>query len=152
LVEGHELVRYELRRMLEQEEDMRIVGDYANAEQALPQVKVFSPDIVIMDTNLPGMNGIEATRYLKRNRVHCDADVIILSDYAHHLAEALKARAADYLLKDVTHTELAHTTRETYWSKQLPEDLDGFFEESVELVIPPPLRAEAAQLLRSLCR
>ncbi len=152
LVDGHELVRYGLRRMLEQEEDMQVVGDYANAEEVFPQLEILSPDIVLMDIHMPGMNGIEATRYLKRNGQVCDADVIILAEYPSYRTEALAAGAASYLLKDITRAQLTQTIREVYGSKQSSPAHEGSVEETVELVIPPPPEAEAAQLLRFICQ
>ena len=154
VIDGCELFRYGLQCMLEQEEDMQVVGDYANAEDALPQVRLLSPDIVLMDAHLPGMNGIQATRRLRKNELHRDIDVIILADCAYYLAEAWEAGATDYLLQDVTRTELTQAIRSVYLSKskQPSENFKSFVEEAVELVIPPSPNVEAARLLRFLCQ
>ena len=149
LVDNHELVRHGLRHMLEPEEDIEVVGDYASAEELFHQLETLSPDIVVMDANMPGMNGIEATRNLKRNGLPCDTDVIILAESANYRTEALEAGAVSYLLKDITCAELAQSIREVYWSKQFPGERNGFVEEVVELLVPPP--ANAAQLLRFMC-
>ncbi len=152
LVDDHELVRYGLGRMLEQEEDMQVVGGYATAEDIFPWLGELLPDIILMDIHVPGMNGIEATRHLKGSELSCNADVIILADTGDYRAEALEAGAADYLLRDATCAELTETIREVYWSKYPPGEGKDFTREAVELVIPAPPQAEAAQLLRFLCQ
>jgi len=136
--------------MLEPEEDMEVVGDCANAEEAFSKMTRLYPDIVLMDAQMPGMNGIKATRSLKRDGLDYDSDVIILAESADYRAEALEAGAASYLIKDVTRAELTQAIREVYWSKQLPDDRKDLVEEAVELVVPPP--ANAAQLLRFMCQ
>ena len=151
LVDDHELIRYGLRRMLEQEEDMEVVDDCASAEEAFPLVETLSPDIVLMDTLLPGMDGIEAIRHLKKNGVDYSGSVIILDECAYSRAEALKAGAACCLIKEkIKRAELTQAIRQVYWSKQSAEDREGFAEETVELIIPPPAEAKSAQLLRFL--
>lgn len=152
LIDGHELVRYGLRRMLEQEEDMQVVGDCANAEEAFPQMGTLSPDIVLMDIHMPGMNGIEATRCLKRSGQAGNTDIIILTEDASYRAEALEAGATGYLLKDTTRAQLTQLIREAYQSRQSERKGDGSVEEMVELVIPPPPETEATQILRFICQ
>ncbi len=150
LVGDHELTQQGLRHILEQEEDMQIVGDYTNAAEAFSEIVGLRPDIVLMDIHLPGMNGIEATRHLKRNEPECDAVVIILAESLDYQTEALEAGATSYLLKDITHAELTQTIREVYWSKHPPQNSGDFTEEAVELVIPPS--ANAARLWNFMCQ
>ncbi len=150
LVDGRELVRQGLRHMLEVEEDMKVVGDYASAEEALAEMARLHQDIVLMGTQLPGMNWIEATRSLKRNKPNpCNA-VIILAESGGYRVEALEAGAAGYLLKDITHVELVQTIRQVYRISPSPKERDNVVEEAVELVVPPPVNA--AQLLRFMCQ
>ena len=146
LIEDHELVRYGLRSMLEQEEDMEVVGDCSNAREALSQLGMLSPDIVVIDVRMSGANGIEATHSLTRNGWNC----VVLADSADYEAKALEAGASSYILKDMTRTELVQAIREAYWSRQLPEDRHGAVRKTIELVVPP--RANAAQLLRFTCQ
>jgi len=150
LIADQKLVRYGLRSMLEQEEDMEVMGDFASAEEAFPNIIRLRPDIVLIDAKMLGMNGIEATRYLKGTELNYGGDVIVLAECMDYQAEALEAGAATYLLKDLTRTEFARAVRDVYWSKQSPEDRKVSVEETVELVVPPP--ANAAQLLRFTCQ
>ncbi|MGB5605169.1 MAG: response regulator transcription factor, partial [Gammaproteobacteria bacterium] len=62
LVDDHPLMRQGLRTLLESEADLTVVGEAADGEKALEQVRALSPDVVVMDITMPNLNGIEATR------------------------------------------------------------------------------------------
>jgi len=146
LVDGRELVRHGLRHILESEEGMKVVGDYASAEEALFEMARFPSNIVLMGTWLPGMNWLQATRSLKRNNLHSGVDVIILAESGHSRDEALEAGVAGYLLKDITGTGLVQNIRQVYRDKHSLDEYECVVEEPVELVVPPPINA--TQLLR----
>ncbi|MFC1984710.1 response regulator transcription factor [Chloroflexota bacterium] len=112
LVDDHQVVREGLRHMLNQEEDMEVVGQSANAEEALLQLEVVSPNIVLMDIKMPGVDGIELTRRMKEKRPFCN--VIMLTLYEEYLAEAMEAGAVGYLLKDAKRTELTQAIKQVY--------------------------------------
>src|SRR3990172_8553055 len=97
LVDDHQVVREGLRNMLELEDDIKVVGEAASFEEALPQVEALFPDIVLMDIKMPGIDGIEATRRLKEKKPDCN--VVILTLYEEYLPQALEAGAVGYLLK-----------------------------------------------------
>ncbi len=141
LIDGQEIVRYGLRSMLEQEEDMEVVGDCSNAQEAFSKIARLCPDIVLMDIQMPGMKGIETTRSLKRSGVDYGGGIIMLAESLDYRVEALQAGAASYLLKDVLRAELTQAIREVYWNKQSLENGECFVEEAVELVVPPPANA-----------
>ena len=109
LVDDHHVVCEGLRRMLELEEDMQVVAECSSAEDAFSQVERLSPDIILMDVRMPGMNGIEATRKLKEKLPNCK--IIMLTMFGEHLAEAIEAGAVGYLLKDVRRDELVRAIR-----------------------------------------
>ena len=109
LVDDHQVVREGLRRMLELEVDLNVVGEAADAKELLAQVEVLSPDVVLMDINMPGVDGIELTRQLKKKYPSCD--VIMLTLYDEYLTQAIDAGAVGYLLKDIKREELIKTIR-----------------------------------------
>ncbi len=151
LVDGRGLMRQGLRHMLETEEDMKVVGDYASAEEALIETVRLHQDIVLMSTQMPGMNWLEATRHLKRSGPGHGGDIIILAESLDYRAEAMEAGAASYLCsEEITHAELTRTIREVYGNRHSLEGSGGLVEEAVELVIPPSVNA--AQLLRFMCQ
>lgn len=126
LVDGDELFRDGVRQMLEQEEDMEIVGDCASAEEALSQMAALSPNIVLMDTWLPGMNGIDACRRLIGNGFACD--VIMLTDGQELISEALNAGVTGYYPKDIKQAELATAIRlACKWQSLNAESDDGVY-------------------------
>ncbi len=109
LVDDHQVVREGLRRMLELEADMEVVGEAGDAEEALTRVESLSPEIILMDIKMPGVDGIELTRQLKKKHPSCN--IIMLTLYDEYLAEAIEAGAIGYLLKDVKREELTRAIR-----------------------------------------
>lgn len=106
LVDDHPLMRQGLRTLLESAADFTVVGEAADGEEALDQVRALSPDIVVMDITMPNLNGIEATR-----RILADAPgtrVVALSIHAEKrfVDDMLKAGAVAYVLKDSVPEEL----------------------------------------------
>jgi len=109
LVDDHQVVRDGLQRMLEQEEDLQIVGQGSNAEETLNRIDELSPDVVLMDIKMPGMDGIELTRQVKKRHPTCN--IIMLTLYDQYLPQAIDAGAKGYLLKDIKRRELAQAIR-----------------------------------------
>ena len=136
LVDDHEVIRQGLRRILESE-DMYIVGDFANAEEAFARMAELSPEVVLMDDQMPGVNGIEATRHLKKSGASCKADVIILAESFDYAIAAMEAGAVGYLLKDTSGAELAEAIRQVSLNQKTAKDSDSVLEETVDLVLPP---------------
>jgi DNA-binding NarL/FixJ family response regulator len=113
LVDDQQLVREGLRRMLELDEDIEVVGEAKSGEDAIVKTDDLEPDIILMDVRMPGMGGIEATRQLKAKE--CKANIIILTVYEDkYLAQAAEAGAVGYLLKDIGREELARSIKLAY--------------------------------------
>ena len=110
LVDDHRIMREGIRRLLDLDEAMEVVGEAETGEEALAQAQLTHPDIVLMDIRIPGMDGIEATRRL---RTDCPGiQVIMLTSYAEeYVAEAIQAGAAGYMLKSIGHEELCQAIR-----------------------------------------
>jgi NarL family two-component system response regulator LiaR len=66
IVDDHDIVRQGVRAFLEAQPDLQIIGEAASGEEAIRQVQEHIPDVVLMDLVMPGMNGVEATRQVKR--------------------------------------------------------------------------------------
>lgn len=109
LVDDHQVVREGLRRMLEAEAGIKVVGEAADAQETLSQVELLSPEIVLMDINIPKMDGVELTRQLKERHPSCS--VIMLTFYDEYLPQAIDAGASGYLLKDIGRKELIRAIR-----------------------------------------
>jgi len=105
LVDDQPLVREGIRRMLELENDIRVVGEARSGEEAIVKAKDLDPDVILMDIKMSGMSGIEATRQLKAQG--CAANIIILTVYDDkYLGQCAEAGAVGYLLKDITREDL----------------------------------------------
>ena len=109
IVDDHEMVRAGLRRMLDMEPDIDVVGDAGSAEEALRHIDLLTPHVVLMDIKMPNVNGLDATRHLKSRGL--PVEVIVLSLYEEYLAQAVEAGASGYLVKDVKREELVQAIR-----------------------------------------
>ncbi len=99
VVDDHQVVREGLRRMLELEKEIQVVGEASNGEEAITKAVSLSPDVITMDLKMPGMDGIMATRQIKQKMP--DVDILILTLYAEDFVkQAIEAGASGYLLKD----------------------------------------------------
>ncbi|MFC2072914.1 response regulator [Chloroflexota bacterium] len=131
LVDDHQVVREGLRRMLELEEDLRVVGEATDAKEAFTQVELLSPEIILMDIKMPGVGGIELTKQLKEKHPSCN--IIILTLYDEYLPQAIEAGAVGYLLKDIKREELIRAIRAVQQGRS-PLNLSLSQERLAELV------------------
>jgi DNA-binding NarL/FixJ family response regulator len=110
LVDDQQLVRDGLRRMLELDDEIKIIGEAKSGEEALVKATELIPDVILMDVRMPGMGGIEATRQLKKSQ--CQSAIIILTVYEDkYLAQAAEAGAVGYLLKDISQKDLSQAIK-----------------------------------------
>lgn len=111
IVDDHEMVREGLKAMLVSEPDFSIVGDAANAEQALALIERLRPDIALLDIRLPGTSGIEVCRTVTAS--YPETAVIILTTYTDDnlIAQAVQAGARGFILKDIERFDLKRSIR-----------------------------------------
>lgn len=119
VVDDHPVVREGLRAFLELQDDMEVVGEAADGEEAVAQVARIRPDVVLMDLVMPRMDGIEAIRRVRD--VRPATKVIALTSFAEDrkVFPAVKAGAAGYLLKDAQPQELATAIRTVHRGEAL---------------------------------
>ncbi len=99
LVDDHDLFRTGLRNLLE-EEGLEVVGEAATGIEAVAQVRNLTPEVVVMDLNMPGMGGVEATRHIAEVSPLTRVVVLTISDEDSDVTDAVLAGACGYLLKD----------------------------------------------------
>ena len=111
LVDDHEVVRRGVRDLLEQHDDIEVVGEAGTAEEALSRIPPTRPDVAVIDMRLPDGNGVEVCREVRstNDEIHC----LILTSFADDeaLIEAIMAGAAGYLLKQVRGTDFVDAVR-----------------------------------------
>jgi NarL family two-component system response regulator LiaR len=111
LVEDHVLVREGTREMLDREEDLYVVAEAGDGEQAVQLAVEHCPDIIIMDIAMPKLNGIEATKQIKSANPAISILVLTAYDDDQYVFAFLEAGAAGYLLKDVSTGDLIRAIR-----------------------------------------
>lgn len=135
IVDDHSVVRQGVRAFLEAQADLSVVGEAESGERAIQLAQQYLPDVVLMDLLMPGMNGVEATRQVKR--VSPRSQVIVLTSYHEdeNIFPALRAGALSYTLKDIHPTELVEAVRKAARG---------------ELVLHPRVASRVVQSVREL--
>ncbi|HWO75114.1 MAG TPA: response regulator transcription factor [Bacillus sp. (in: firmicutes)] len=111
LVDDHAILRDGLRNLLEVEDDIKVVGEAVSGEDALSKINNCKPDVVLMDINMPNMNGVEVTGLLKKQ--YPETKVLILTMHSHdeYFMSAIREGADGYLLKDAPFDQVINAIR-----------------------------------------
>jgi two-component system nitrate/nitrite response regulator NarL len=133
LVDDHPMMRRGIRQLLELEDDFLIVGEANNGEEALSLIDSVQPQLILLDNNMPQMNGVETLKRLRQVGYTGKILLFTVSDAERDVRDALRFGADGYLLKDMEPEKLIQQVREA---------LQG------ELVISPTLTRVLAQALR----
>lgn len=107
IADDHAVVRHGMRAFLETQPGFRVVAEAANGKQAVQMAAEHVPDVVLLDLNMPELDGIEATRLIRQASPH--TQVVVLTSYHadEYIFPALRAGAISYVLKDIPMPELA---------------------------------------------
>ena len=112
IVEDNDKLRGTLARVLNRADGFHCASQYANAEDALKDLPQARPDVVLMDINLPGMNGVECVRQLKTLIPEIQVMMLTVYEDTENIINALAAGASGYLLKRTTSKELLEAIQE----------------------------------------
>lgn len=118
LADDHAVMRDGLRLLLDAHPDLRVVGEAANGREAVRQVAIHCPDVLLMDIAMTELNGIEATEQV---RTKCpNTQVVMLSMYStdEYIARALQAGAIGYVLKESAGSDVVDAVRAAYAGRQ----------------------------------
>ena len=117
LAEDHAIVRQAFRKILEDEADLKVVGEAKDGVQAVALAGKLHPAVVLMDVSMPRLNGLEATRQILQ--ADPAAKVIMLSAHGDsaYIIEAINAGAMGYLIKQESADILGQAIREVHWGK-----------------------------------
>jgi two-component system, NarL family, response regulator NreC len=113
LADDHVTVRQGLKMLIDSQDDMTVVSEASDGAAAVEQARTLRPDVVVMDISMPGMNGLVATRTLKR--IQPDSVIVILTRHGDdaYLQELLRAGADGYVLKQSAASQLLQAIRAT---------------------------------------
>lgn len=148
IAEDQRIVREGLIALLEDEEVVEIVGEAANGQEAVTLFDQLHPDVVLMDLQMPIMDGPEATRQIRER--HPDARVLVLTTYAtdEYIFKALRAGAQGYLLKDTSTDELLSAITAVHQGRtQLAPDVAARLVVGVSSGGPEPLTPREREVL-----
>ena len=106
LADDHAILRAGLVRLLGEEKDIEVVGEAENGREAVQKVQELHPDIVLMDIGMPVMNGMEATKQIKKRDAKVKVLVLTMHDNEEYLFQVLQAGAAGYVLKKAADSDL----------------------------------------------
>jgi NarL family two-component system response regulator LiaR len=113
IADDHALVREGLRTVLSGEDDIQVIAEVKNGQEALSSCRELEPDLVLMDVRMPVMDGLEATRRIKEEMPQVIVVMVTMHENPDYLFEAIKAGAAGYVLKDASGERLLGAVRRT---------------------------------------
>lgn len=111
LVDDHDVVRTGLRSFLNTQQDVQVVAEARNGEEALQRAEEVKPDLVIMDITMPGMDGMDATRKLKARNPDCLVLALTVHEDKQYFMEMLSAGASGYITKQAAADDLVAAIR-----------------------------------------
>jgi len=114
IVEDNEQLRTTLARVLNRSDGFRCLSDHGSAEDALKEMPAIKPEVVLMDINLPGINGVECVRQLKQLLPGLQVIMLTVYEDTENIFSALAAGATGYLLKRTKTPELLEAIREVH--------------------------------------
>jgi DNA-binding NarL/FixJ family response regulator len=112
IVDDHDLIRESTRLMLEGEPDLEVVGEAVNGRHALELCRQLRPDLVLMDVRMPDMDGLTATREIKKEMPAISVLMVSAYESEDYRREAARAGATAYILKDAERHQLLEAVHE----------------------------------------
>ncbi|WP_332695479.1 response regulator transcription factor [Halalkalibacter lacteus] len=111
IIDDHQLFREGVKRILDMEPEFDIVADGQDGSQAIELVKVYRPDVILMDINMPQMNGVEATKELVTAFPNAKVLILSIHDDESYVTHVLKTGASGYLLKEMDASALVEAVK-----------------------------------------
>lgn len=137
LTDPHTVLRHGLRLILQEEPEIRVVGEAANGAETVCQAIALSPDVIVMELQLPDFPGIKAIEQIRRAVPHSQVLALTVLDRSEDMLAACKAGAKGYLLKSVRGADVTHAIRQLAAGQAvLPPSLAGRLLD--ELACPTP--------------
>jgi DNA-binding NarL/FixJ family response regulator len=155
IVDDHAVVRSGLRLLLSREEDLEVVGEAADAREAVFEVRARKPDVVLLDVTMPGKSGIEAIPDLLKDAPEARILVLSMQDDPSYVREAFAAGAHGYVLKEAADAEVVEAVRQVasgdrYVHPSLGARLAAADAEATRAAEEDPLSEREREVLRLL--
>ena len=134
IVDDHALLREGIRSLLASHDDIEVVGEAANGSEAIEKVREVDPDVILMDIAMPIMDGLEATRRIRKQNPNIKIIILTQYDRKDYVLSSIKSGASGFIPKNVIISELVSAIRTTHSG-------DAFLHPSVaKMVIEDYLR------------
>ena len=150
VIDDHSIVRQGLVALLNTEDDLTVIAEGSDGQQAIELFKQHTPDVTLMDLRMPGIGGVEAINHIRR--IFSDAKIIVLTTYDgdEDIFRALQAGAQSYLLKGVSFEDLTEAIRMVHAGhKRIPAEVA---ERLAERFSVEPLTGREQQVLELIVR
>ncbi|MGY8871273.1 MAG: two-component system response regulator NarL [Pseudomonadales bacterium] len=122
LIDDHPLLRKGVKQLIELDDELLVIAEASNAIEGIKAAKETEPDLILLDLNMPNINGIETLKMLRDEEVTSRVIVFTVSDNEEDVVAALKAGADGYLLKDMEPEELLESLRQAALGKVVISD------------------------------
>ncbi|MBA2453403.1 MAG: response regulator transcription factor [Chloroflexia bacterium] len=159
IADDHPFFRDGLRMLLHEAADMELVGQAEDGDEAVAMAATLQPDVVLMDIQMPGLNGIDATRRILNASPHISVIVVTMYEDDHFLFTAMRAGARGYLLKGADREDMLRAIRaaaagDAIFGPAIAKRLIGFFANPAPLPRPafPELTEREREILGMLAR
>ena len=111
IADDHRVVREGLVAILKTKENIEVVGEAQDGQEAVEKARTLEPDVILMDLSMPRMGGVEATRLIKREFPHIGIVALTMYDEQHYIFDLVRAGATGYLLKDTESAQIVEAIR-----------------------------------------
>jgi DNA-binding NarL/FixJ family response regulator len=151
LADDQDIIRHGLKLIIEQQPDMAVVGQAANGEEAVALARELKPDVVLMDIQMPKLNGIRATRAISGELPGTRVIILTTYDVDGYVFDGIRAGARGYLLKDTSTEKLQEVIRSVHRGESQIDPaiagkvMDEFRRLSAEPAAPKPAPQAAAK-------
>lgn len=119
IADDHRVVREGLGAILKSKENIEVVGEAQDGQEAVEKARSLVPDVILMDVSMPRMSGVEATRIIKREFPHIGIIALTMYEEQQYIFDLVRAGATGYLLKDSDSTQIVQAIRSVYRGESL---------------------------------
>ncbi|TWH45258.1 response regulator transcription factor [Sporomusa sp. KB1] len=150
IADDHALLRQGIKNVLSLEPDLEVIGEAADGEEAISKIESLKPDILLLDVNMPHMNGLEVTKCLKADNTPVKVIILTIHDDESYVFEVIKSGADGYILKDIEPGMLVKAIRLVYEGQSfiyptLTKRLFGELSRQEERRAAPPERRSSKE-------
>ena len=142
LIDDHPLLRQGIKQLIEMEDDMEVVGEASNSADGVNKALELEPDLILLDLNMPEVNGIETLKILRAENISARIIIFTVSDHEDDVVAALRAGADGYLLKDMEPEDLLRQLHQAAVGRMV-------ISERLTALLAQALRAQKPEMVRA---